>query len=163
MQTSLCYPREPLGPKESRGCCGRRAAHPQTRRMGSSRGRGGTASAAPAARTDLPRLSNKSPRQLPQETRGPQQGQITAKHPHRGPRPGEAAPAPGLDPEARRPTPPPLPECHPALLTPRSSSERKSGPSSEPSCWAQRGGGGGAGHGRREGGRQGGGETKRTG
>lgn len=77
---------------------------------GSARGRGGTASAAPAARIDLPRLSNQSPQQLPLETRGPQQGQITAKHPPGGgrppgpPQPQASTPRPGGQTRPRSPT-----------------------------------------------------------
>lgn len=91
----------------------------------------------------------------------------------RRPRASRVPPAPALRAGARRQLEgPPGPGTNPALthppgsltpprgLTPRSSSERKSGPSSESSCWGRRGGGG-AGRGGRGGGGEG--ETKRTG
>lgn len=139
----------------------------------SARGRGGTASAAPAASTDLPRLSNKSPQQLPLETRGPQQGQITANHPHGGPRPGEAflrdRPSPRPRPRRTEAKPAPAPRGPPrvthtsillreeiwavvrAFLLGAKRRRRRREPRTS------------AGQGRREGGRQDGGETKRTG
>lgn len=121
---------------------------PQTR-CPAPRGGGEAQRARPRRQARIcPGSPTKAPSSCPwkrgDRSKGKSQQITRTGDPARGKPSSETAPAPGLDPAARRPNPPPLPECHPALLTPRSSSERKSGPSSEPSCWAQRGEGGGA-------------------
>lgn len=110
MQTSLCYPREPLGPKESRGCCGHRAAHPQTRST-APHGGGEAQRARPRRHTRIcPGSPTKAPGSCPRKrgdrNKGKSQQNTRTGDPARGrpPQPQASTPRRGGQPRPRSPS-----------------------------------------------------------